>query len=217
MRLIALLGLGLRGVSAVPLLNECSTCVSVPAADQLAAMRQVLAATTEEPGTPPDPIYGIWYLNWRLYQGSELPAGSVGEGLMAILRPEDWDESTRTYSLGMCDFTAWTAVSAHARIRPAAVSGFQRSTARARNADSLGLTLSQNHNPAGTFNLLTYKSGFIQSRDIAFGDENQITAITDQGVWLLPFLPRTFVNHWKASGCACAQAPALSHVKTAQN
>ena len=41
--------------------NECNACSPVPAAEQLAAMRQLLLETTDDENSPPDPIYGIWY------------------------------------------------------------------------------------------------------------------------------------------------------------
>lgn len=84
-------------------------CRQSSAASQLQAMRELLKRSSDAPGSPPDPIFGIWFLNWRLYNNIEIPEQSFGEGLLAVLEPKHWDDDTRTYSVGMRDFTGWSS------------------------------------------------------------------------------------------------------------
>eukprot|EP00967_Tisochrysis_lutea_P017572 scaffold19919_cov37-Tisochrysis_lutea.AAC.1 len=106
--LLTLFFLDASAVDVPAFIDPLLGCTRVPADEQLQSMRDLLMSMTDEPGTPPDPIYGIWFMNWRLYQGYEIPGDSFGEGLLAFLRPEDWDASSRTYTVGQRDFNAWT-------------------------------------------------------------------------------------------------------------
>lgn len=165
--LAVLLGLATATAVDIPsFIDPILGCSRVPASDQLESMLALLQSTTNEPGTPPDPIYGIWFLNWRLYQGKEIPGDSFGEGLMALLRPEDWDAASRTHSVGQRDFNAWNV----------------------------------NVNVAGTLNMAMFRTRFIETREITFGENNDILAITDKGNWVFfSFIPRAFENHWRST------------------
>ena len=118
-------------------------CPSVPRERQLGAMLATLNRTAELAASPPDPIFGIWFLNWRHMVGHDT---LFSDGLMALLEPEAWNATSRVYSLRPLKYDAWT-VSA---------------------------------NLLGTFDYLTqYNTGVLQTREIHFGDQNEITSITD--------------------------------------
>jgi hypothetical protein len=162
-QLAALCGLAAAAAVEIPsFIDPILGCSRAPSSEQLESMRALLHSTTDEPGTPPDPIYGIWFLNWRLYQGWEIPSDSFGEGLVALLRPEDWNAASRTYSVRQRDFSSWNV----------------------------------NVNVAGTVNMAMFRTGFIESRDIEFGDDDDIVAITDKGNLVIP---RSFMNHWRST------------------
>ena len=118
-------------------------CPSVPRERQLGAMLATLNRTAELAASPPDPIFGIWFLNWRHMVGHDT---LFSDGLMALLEPEAWNATSRVYSLRPLKYDAWT-VSA---------------------------------NLLGTFDYVTqYNTGVLQTREIHFGDQNEITSITD--------------------------------------